>query len=275
MDSLEKSTELPWWVFLVNRFVAVFLVGAAGIIYLRASKLITSMELVPGKDRVRVLLKVRRNVPLPFIAPRRVVVDIPDVTIERKVVAPMELRDEEIKECIAKGIQLRLSKRIRLAIYRFFAGAKQFFDSSGIIYLYIKGQKGTWKLSAYGNIVEGGRPFHGLFEFDEWVALYSLGYCDLDDNTDAERDFCTGLDLYFHRCRTIEYVNTNYFDSDCEIVATITIVRPLDLFNMVGGISFVSTLFRYWHARQSNDLVKSDPAFLALSGPGMPRWAKG
>lgn len=165
MDAAEDYTDLPWYVPVTARFGVVIVLGGAGVAFLRTSRLISSVELVRVKDRARIMFKVRRNIPLPFIPPRRLVVDFSDVIVQRRLVVLMDWSGRKIQEKWASGVQLRLAERIKLMLFHFYASTKQFFDSSGLIYLYIKGRKGFWKLSAYGLALDGGQPFHELVEF--------------------------------------------------------------------------------------------------------------
>ena len=163
----QANEELPWFVPGTYSVVIVLLVAMGGWSILRSSRLLSAIEILPGQDRARLLLSVRRNIPLPFIKPKTLTVDASDVMMGRRLVRPLvepiplagSFRDR--KTSIIKEI----ARRLNLMLFRYFVGARQFVLSDGIMSIRVRGQRGTWKLDTYGWFLAGGDR---LLEVIKW-----------------------------------------------------------------------------------------------------------
>ncbi len=154
----EASKELPWFVPAAFRISAIFLVGMAGFAITRSARLISSIEILPGNDKARLVLNVRRNIPLPLIKPKKLIVLASDVTLQRKVVTPMgeQVQTTSRLENSRKSFILEVARSISAALSRFFVGVRQFIFMDGIIWVSLKGRGGSWKLDSYGRFPEDG-----------------------------------------------------------------------------------------------------------------------
>lgn len=155
----EANPGLPWFVPGVYRIVAIFMVAFGTWAILRSSRLISSIEILPGKEKARLLFSIRRNIPLPFIKPKKMTLYASDITLERKVVTMMG-------QPPADAGSLGIARRISGTLFSFFAGSRQFFFSDGIVNVHVAGHKGTWKLDWNGLFLDGGRPLFQLVKFD-------------------------------------------------------------------------------------------------------------
>lgn len=162
----EANKELPWFVPSIYRVVAVFLVALSGWSISRSSRLISSIEILPGKDKARLLLKVRRNIPLPFIKPKKMTVHASDVSFQRRVVAALGRPPNDAAN-LDKGFMTGIASGISATLYRFFAGSRQFILSDGIIKVSVKGHGGIWKLDANGLFLDGGGPLFELVKIKD------------------------------------------------------------------------------------------------------------
>ncbi len=165
----ELNVELPWFVPIAYRLSAIVLVAMGSFSILRSSRLLSSIEILPGKDHATLLFKIRRNIPLPFIKHRVLTAPVSDVSVERRVVVsgqspalePRDLGDLE------KNIIIIILRRLTLAASRFVAGAKQFMFSDRIIFLHIKGHRGTWKLDSNALLPAGDHFFLRVVKFED------------------------------------------------------------------------------------------------------------
>jgi hypothetical protein len=164
-----ENAELHWFVPVAYRMSAIVLVAIGSWSILRSSSLLSSIEILPGKDQARLLFKIRRNVPLPFIKPREIIASAADVTLERKIVTFIgsPILEASRLETRDGNIVIRIARRISLAVSRFFAGARQFMVSEGIIYLHIKDHRGRLKLDANGLHPEGGPLFLKMVKYED------------------------------------------------------------------------------------------------------------
>ncbi|KAF7510675.1 hypothetical protein GJ744_006041 [Endocarpon pusillum] len=168
-DVYDAKKELPWFVPGVFRVSAVLLIGFAGWAVARSARRISSIQILPGNDKARLVLNVRRNIPLPFIKPQRMTVLASDVTLQRKVVIPMgkqfqaapSLRNPD------QSFIRRVARSIGAALSRFFSGARQFICSDGIIWVSIKGRGGSWKLDGYGRFPENGDRLMKMVQMED------------------------------------------------------------------------------------------------------------
>ncbi len=164
----EENKELPWFVPGTYRIVAVCLVALGGWSIARSSRLISSIEILPGNDKARLLFKIRRNIPLPLIKPKEMIVHVSDVSFQRRVVAFMGRPPPNTGSWgnLDKGFIIGIAGRISAALLRFFAGARQFIFSDGIIKVSMQGQGGIWKLDSNGLFHDGGRPLFEMVKFE-------------------------------------------------------------------------------------------------------------
>ena len=168
-DVYEANKELPWFVPGAFRVSAVFLIGIAGWAIARSARRISSIQILPGNDKARLVLNVRRNIPLPFITPQRMTVLASDVTLQRKVVMPLgkrflaapSLRNPD------QSFVLGVARSIGAALSRFFAGARQFIFSDGIIWVSIKGRGGSWKLDGNGRFPDNGNRLTKMVKVED------------------------------------------------------------------------------------------------------------
>jgi hypothetical protein len=165
----EKNKELPWIVPIGYRLSAIFLIGLGGWAIARSSRRISSIEVLPGNDKARLIINVRRNIPLPYIKPRRLNVLASDVTLHRRLVNFMgEPYQEDPSFRKPSGSFIRdITRSISTTIYIFFAGFRQFIFSDGMIYVYIEGYGGTWKLDGYGLFPEDTKPFYEFIRLED------------------------------------------------------------------------------------------------------------
>jgi hypothetical protein len=165
----EQNKELSWIVPVAYRIVVIFLVALSGWSIIRSSRLLSSIEILPGPNKAKLLLRVRRNIPLPFIKPKALIVDTSDLSLGRGVIAAMErsVPDARSSGNLDSGILSRIRKRISISLFRFFAGARQYIFSDGIIQVYVEGYSGAWKLDSKGHFLDGGVPFFHLVKFKD------------------------------------------------------------------------------------------------------------
>lgn len=156
----EANKELPWFVPSIYRIVIVFLVAIGSWSIIRSSRLISSIEMLRVNGKAQLVLKVRRNIPLPLIRPKEITVNASDVVLQRTIVTPMgrPLRDPRTFTGLAS--------RIGAAPHRFFASARQFIFSDGIIQLSVLGRDGTWKVDSNGLFLDRGRPLFDVVKFE-------------------------------------------------------------------------------------------------------------
>jgi hypothetical protein len=155
----EANNELHWLVPIAYRVSGVFLVMVGSWSILRSSRLVSSIEVLRRNGKAMLLFKVRRNIPLPFIKPKEMIVDASDVVLHRRMVLPMgpppDLRS-------STGIP----SQILAAPHRFFAGTRQFILSDGIVKISVTGRGGLWKVDSNGWFLDGGNRLFELANFD-------------------------------------------------------------------------------------------------------------
>lgn len=158
----EGNKDLPWFVPGAYRIVAVFLISIGGWAVLRPSRLISSIEIMPGNNRARLLFRIRRNLPVPFIKPRRMTVNFSDVSVQRRVVVgPWEpAQRAALSGQPGEGIMKRLANGVSGVFSSLLIGARQFLYYDRIIKLSVKGYGGAWKVDSTGLFSDGGRPFN-------------------------------------------------------------------------------------------------------------------
>ncbi len=165
----EENEELHWTVPVGYRLSAIFLVGLSGWAVARSSRRISSIEILPGKNKARLILNVRRNIPLPFIKPRSMNVLASHVTLQRRVITPMGRPPQDARSSgnSDESFVLGIARSISTVPYRFFAGARQFIFSDGIIKVSIEGHGGTWKLDGNGRFLDGGARLFDIVKFED------------------------------------------------------------------------------------------------------------
>jgi len=157
----KNNKEFPFWVPVAFNLSGVIFIGVGIWAITRASRRISSIEILPGNNQPRLIINVRRNIPLPYIKPRRLNVLASDVTLHRRLVIPMrENLDESSLTKSDIGFIRGIARSISTTLYRFLAGVRQFIFSEGLISLSIKGYGGTWKLDYYGQFLDYGKPLH-------------------------------------------------------------------------------------------------------------------
>jgi hypothetical protein len=110
-------------------------------------------------DRVKMLVTVRRMIPLPFVPPKKVVTDPVDFILPSRMVAQLAIPtwlDSQGME-ISGSLSSRIVKRISLAFWTFFADMRKVFTHEGFLDVTINGTKGLWKLDTAGDFASGGR----------------------------------------------------------------------------------------------------------------------
>lgn len=158
MGMLGENQELPWFVPGTYRVVAVLLVALGCFSISRSFRLISSIEILARNDKAMLLLKVRPNIPLPFIKPKHMALHLSDVAFRHRMAA-------EIGQPVPDASSSGMARRISIALFRFFVGVRQFMNSDGLAHLYVNGYTGTWKLDVKGFFLDGGRPLFDLVKF--------------------------------------------------------------------------------------------------------------
>jgi hypothetical protein len=165
-EQFPEFEEAPRWTILVFRLSSIFLIVLGSWAITRASRRISSIEILPGSDQPRLIINVRRNIPLPYIKPRRLNVLASDVTIHRRLVIPFtpieKAPDESSLTKSDKGVIRGIARSISTMLYSIFAGVRQFIYLDGVASLSIKGYGGTWKLDIYGQFLDGGKPLYKI-----------------------------------------------------------------------------------------------------------------
>lgn len=116
-------------------------------------------------EKPRLLLKVRRNLPLPFIPPKQMMVDLSDVAIDQRTIARMGTPYAEVSP---EGDAIVWAwRRLQVGLYRFFNGVRQFWFFDGILRLQIRGKSGIWKLDTNGWLLEDGQALQELVKISD------------------------------------------------------------------------------------------------------------
>jgi hypothetical protein len=159
---------LPWWINTAYRLGIICFAFLGGWIVLRATRHITSIKLMPKGERVKILVTVRRMIPLPFVPPKKIVTDPVDFVLPSRMVAqvaiPTWLGSQEPK--ITGPLSSRIAKRISLALWTYFAGMRKVFTHEGFLDVKIKGTNGLWKLDTAGNFAGKGRNLLDIVSYD-------------------------------------------------------------------------------------------------------------
>jgi hypothetical protein len=164
----EDNEGLPRWVPFAYRITACFWIGIGSFAITRAHRRISSIDILPGNNQARLIINVRRNIPLPYIRPRRLNVLASDVTLHRRLVIPMgKVLDGSSLTKSDKGFVLRIARSISTILYNFFDGVRQFLFSDGMIALSIEGYGGTWKLDIYGQCPDNAKPLHEVIRLED------------------------------------------------------------------------------------------------------------
>ena len=165
---LWKSPEVPWWINAANRMGIVCFTFLGGWIILRATRHITSIKLMRQGDSVKMLVTVRRMIPLPLVPAKTIVTDPVDFVLPSRMVAQLAMPswlDNQGPE-IAGTLPSRILKRISLALWTFFAGMRKVFTHEGFLDVTIEGTNGLWKLDSAGSFAQGGRNLLNIVSYE-------------------------------------------------------------------------------------------------------------
>ena len=135
---------------------------------LRATRHITSIKLMLKDDRVKMLVTVRRMIPLPFVPPKKLVTDPVDFILPSRMVAQLAIPtwlDNQGTE-ISGSLSSRIVKRISLSLWTFFAGMRKVFTHEGFLDVAINGTNGLWKLDTTGDFASGGRNLLNIVSYE-------------------------------------------------------------------------------------------------------------
>jgi hypothetical protein len=173
--ALTSSTELwkaqaglPWWINTANRLGIMCFAFLGGWIVLRATRHITSIKLLLRDDKVRMLVTVRRMIPLPFVPSKKIVTNPVDFVLPSRMVAQLAIPRWLINQDpeITGPLPLRIVKRISLMLWTYFTGMRKVFTHEGFLDVKINGTKGVWKLDAAGDFANGGRSLFNIVSFE-------------------------------------------------------------------------------------------------------------
>lgn len=154
---------LHWMVPMAYRFSTVFLAFLGGWAIARSSRRITSLQVRPGPEKPMITILVQRNTPIPFIKPRKIVVPLTDFQLGTRLVRPMgNPLDEATLREIYSGNKPRLARRFSMAMFRIFAGVRQYIFSDGLISVYLNGYNGVFRMDAHGHLRDDGQPLYEL-----------------------------------------------------------------------------------------------------------------
>jgi hypothetical protein len=172
---LTSSTELwkaqaglPWWINTANRLGIMCFAFLGGWIVLRAARHITSIKLMLRDDKVKMLVTVRRTIPLPFIPSKTIVTSPVDFVLPSRMVAQLSIpKWLDSQNLNATGpLPLRIIQRISLMLWTYFAGMRKVFTHEGFLDVKINGTKGFWKLDTAGHFANGGRDLLNIVSFE-------------------------------------------------------------------------------------------------------------
>ena len=150
----EANEELPWFVPGTYRLVGVVLVAVGAWSILRSNRLLSSIDVLAGSERPRLLFRVRRNIPLPFIPSKKLIVDLSDVVVDQRVVVQLGQPHHDVSA--EGGILASTFHGIKTSILRFFNGFRQFWFSDGVLRVHVRGRRGFWKIDTYGWHMDNG-----------------------------------------------------------------------------------------------------------------------
>lgn len=152
---------LPFFVPIANRLSMAAMTFIGGWIILRASRHITSIRLLKQDGVVKMLLTVRRTVPLPFVKPRKIVIDPFDFVIPSRMVE--QLKTPVWAETQHDGTGNSPTKTVRSGFsfsrwaWNVFAGFRKVFTHEGFLDVTLNGRDGKWKLDTAGEFANGGQ----------------------------------------------------------------------------------------------------------------------
>ena len=164
----EGKDGVPWLVAIANRIGMVFMVSFGGYMVLRAAKHIKSIRIIPWGDSVRLLVKVRRIVPLPFVPQKEIVAKTSEFKLPSRMVAQMEMpkwADAEVAD-IKGNLAQRILKRASMSSFNFFTGMRKVFTHEGFMDVNIDGSYGLWKLDTAGKFANGGKNLFDIVEYE-------------------------------------------------------------------------------------------------------------
>jgi len=165
----KQQAGLPWWINTANRLGIICFAFLGGWIVLRATRHITSIKLMLKDDRVKMLVTVRRMIPLPFVPSKKLVTDPVDFILPSRMVAQLAIPkwlDNQGTE-FSGSLSSRIVKHISLTLWTYFAGMRKVFTHEGFLDVTINGTKGLWKLDTAGDFASGGRNLLNLVSFEK------------------------------------------------------------------------------------------------------------
>jgi hypothetical protein len=172
---LTSSTELwkaqaglPWWINTANRLGIMCFAVLGGWIVLRAARHITSIKLMLRDDKVKMLVTVRRTIPLPFVPSKTIVIRPVDFVLPSRMVTQLSVPKwlDNQDHDITGPLPLRIIKRISLMLWTYFAGMRKVFTHEGFLDVKINGTRGVWKLDTAGHFASGGRNLLDIVSFE-------------------------------------------------------------------------------------------------------------
>ena len=164
----EPQPGFPWWIATANRLGMACFALMGGWVVLRATRHITSIKLIRNGEAVKMLVTVRRIVPLPFVPPKKIITNPTDLVLPSRMVAQLAIpqwADVEIGD-IKGSLPSRILKRTSIALWTFFAGSRKVFTNEGFMDVSINGQSGSYKLDTDGKFAKGGRSLLQIVSFE-------------------------------------------------------------------------------------------------------------
>lgn len=164
----KAQAGLPWWINTANRLGIMCFAFLGGWMVLKAARHITSIRLMLQDDHVKMLVTVRRMVPLPFVPSKKIVISPVDFLLPSRMVAQLtapkwlDHHDSDIRA----PLPLRLVRRISLTLWTFFASMRKVFTHEGFLDVKVNGTNGCWKLDTAGDFAGGGRNLLDIVSFE-------------------------------------------------------------------------------------------------------------
>jgi hypothetical protein len=165
----KPQAGLPLWINAANRLGIICFAFLGGWIVLRATRHITSIKLLLRDDKVKMLVTVRRMIPIPFVPSKKIITNPVDFILPSRMVAQLAIPtwlDNQGPE-ITGRFSSRIVKRISLALWTFFAGMRKVFTHEGFLDVTINGNKGLWKLDTAGKFASGGRNLLDIVNYEK------------------------------------------------------------------------------------------------------------
>ena len=164
----EAQPGFPWWIAVGNRLGLACFALMGGWVVLRATRHITSINLIQKAEGVKMLVVVRRTVPLPFVSAKRIVIEPTDFVLPSRMIVQLAIpqwANVEVKD-IKGNLPSRILKHISVGTWTFFAGCRKVFTHEGFMDVTIKDQSGFYKLDTDGRFSKGGRSLLEIVSFE-------------------------------------------------------------------------------------------------------------